>query len=206
MTQSWKERTGKGEGEKQRDEEGKGIGKRRGREGGRGCERGRGRRLLHRQKEHPQSPHLNALTRAAINNSRDANISMLFSSVHCTVICSKSQLLVSIYNSVCNGWNMLMKFKCCISIGYYRHVQPASHRPHVTQHSSQCASWPLELNYWIELLPLLNYCPLKLNYCQFQDFLKSMEADYGDISSFSEGRWWLWGKNSLWFTKWNQVL
>ena len=33
-----------------------------------------------------------------------------------------------------------------------------------------------------------------LNHCLFQEFLKSVDADYGDITCVSEVRWLSWGQ------------
>jgi len=33
-----------------------------------------------------------------------------------------------------------------------------------------------------------------LNHHQFQEFLTSVDADYGDVIDFSEGRWLSWDK------------
>ena len=45
-----------------------------------------------------------------------------------------------------------------------------------------------------------------LNHHQFQEFLTSVDADYGDVIDFSEGRWLSQGKKVLLFAKWNLVL
>lgn len=54
---------------------------------------------------------------ATLKMSRRMISIMLFPSVLSIVICSKSLVLVPVYDAVSTDWNMLIKCKCCISIG-----------------------------------------------------------------------------------------